>query len=389
MSGKIRLVENATDTQTRPTMSHRWLIFLAIALVIVVLLGIFLLSNSTALDGIKRFIHYNHMDSDAYADIPLENYGNSNFCLTDDFLCIGTQGQVTIYAEDGSVLSRHIGDFASAAFTSNSDHLLSYDIGGKHLAVLDTEGNLQFEMDTEGLIYDADLSQKGAVCVLTDSSECRAVLEVYNESGALLYRRNSKTNYLNACALSPNREFTAAATLGQENISFHATVQVFDTASDSVYAEIPLGSQLVYDLHFLDDQTICAVGENSLSFFSVDGTSLGEYSAERGELMAYSFGGDGFVSVLYDLFETAGRYHLLTLDHSGSVIASVSLDSTPLYLSANKEYVAVLCDMKLLILNRELEEQNTAPNSVWHTALIRSDGTAYCIASDEATLLIP
>lgn len=389
MSGKIRLVENATDTQTRPTMSHRWLIFLAIALVIVVLLGIFLLSNSTALDGIKRFIHYNHMDSDAYADIPLENYGNSNFCLTDDFLCIGTQGQVTIYAEDGSVLSRHIGDFASAAFASDSDQLLSYDIGGKHLAVLDTEGNLQFEMDTEGLIYDADMSQKGAVCILTDSSECRAVLEVYNESGALLYRRNSKTNYLNACALSPNREFAAAATLGQEDISFCTTVQIFDTASDSAYAEVPLGSQLVYDLHFLDNNTICAVGERSLSFFSTNGTLLGEYSAGQGELMAYSFGGDGFISVLYDLFESSGRYRLVTLDQSGNMIASASLDNTPLSLSANTEYVAVLCDMKLLIFNRELEEQNIVPNSVWHTALVRSDGTAYCIASDEATLLIP
>ena len=51
MSGKIRLVENATDTQTRPTMSHRWLIFLAIVLVVVVLLGLFLLSGSTALSA--------------------------------------------------------------------------------------------------------------------------------------------------------------------------------------------------------------------------------------------------------------------------------------------------------------------------------------------------
>ena len=58
MSGKIRLVENATDTQTRPTMSHRWLIFLAIVLVVVVLFGLFLLSGSTALDGIKRFFRY-------------------------------------------------------------------------------------------------------------------------------------------------------------------------------------------------------------------------------------------------------------------------------------------------------------------------------------------
>ena len=116
---------------------------------------------------------------------------------------------------------------------------------------------------------------------------------------------------------------------------------------------------------------------------------MGEYAADGGELLAYSFDGDGFVTALYDSFEADARYQLLTLDESGTVIAAVSLDNAPLSLSACKEYVAVLSDMKLQVFNRELKEQSTAPNSNWQTALIRSDGTAYCIASDEATLLIP
>lgn len=387
MSGKIRLVENATDTQTRPTMSHRWLIFLAIALVIIILLGLFLLSSSTALDGVKRFFRYSR--SKEYAAIPFENYGNSDFCLVNDRLAIGTQGQIALYDDDASVLGKNIADYVSPALLSTDAFLLSYDIGRNHLAQTDANGNLKFELDTAGRIYDADLSESGAVCVLTDSSDCRAVLEVYSESGALLFRRNSKTNYLNTCAISPDREFVAVTTLGQENISFASSAQIFETAADAVYAELPLGAQMIYDLRFLDSSTICAIGEKSLLFFTKSGELLGEYEADSGELIAYSFGGEGYVTALYDSFSSDGRYRLVTLDQAGARIASVSLDSTPISLSACKEYVAVLCEMKLLIFNRELEEQNTAPNSSWHTALVRSDGTAYCIAADEASLLIP
>ena len=389
MSGKIRLVENATDTQTRPTMSHRWLIFLAIVLVVVVLFGLFLLSGSTALDGIKRFFRYSGVDRETYGAIDFENFGSVDYCLLNDRLAIATQEQLTVYAQDGSVLARHPGSYTSAALAGSGKNLLAYDIGGKHLAVTDADGSLRFELEAAGLIYDAGLSESGAVCVLTESSTCRAVLEVYSGNGSLLFRRNSKTNYLNACALSPNHEFVAATTLGQEYIAFSASAQVFDTASDAVYAEISLGAQLIYDLQFLDESTLCAVGENALVFFTADGAILGEYAADGGELMAYSFGGDGFVTALYDSFEADGRYQLLTLDESGTVIAAVSLDNAPLSLSACKEYVAVLSDMKLQVFNRELKEQSTAPNSNWQTALIRSDGTAYCIASDEATLLIP
>lgn len=389
MSGKIRLVENATDTQTRPTMSHRWLIFLAIVLVVVVLLGLFLLSGSTALDGIKRFFRYGGVDRETYGAIDFDHFGSVECCLVNDRLAIATQEQLTVYAEDGAVLARHTGSYPSAALTSSEKYLLAYDIGGNHLAVTDADGKLRFELDASGLIYDAALAESGAVCVLTDSSSCRAVLEVYSKNGSLLFRRNSKTNYLNTCALSPNHEFVAATTLGQENIAFSASAQVFDTASDTVYAEIPLGAQLIYDLQFLDETTLCAVGENSLVFFTADGAILGEYAADDSELMAYSFGGDGYVAALYDSFNANGRYRLLTMDESGTVIAEASLDHTPLSLSACKEYVAVLSDMTLQIFNRELKEQNTAPNSIWQTVLIRSDGTAYCIAPDEASLLIP
>lgn len=388
MSDKIRLVENASDPHPHPAISRRWLIFLAIALGVILLLGWFLLSNSTQLDGVKRFFRYTGKAS-GYGSIKLEPLSNADYTLVKDHLVLGTQGSVTVFSDDGSVLGKLTNESVTPALRSQGSALLSYDIGGKHLAVLNSTGDTNYVLDTESRIYDADLSERGAVSLLTEGSDCRAVLKVYNHSGDLLFRRSSKTSYLNTCAISPDGSYVATTTLGQENLNFSCMAQIFETDSDSVYTELSLGNQIIYDLAFLDDSTLCAVGDGRMVFFHVNGEVVGEYAAATGKPLAYSFQGDGFVTVLFDSFESDNRYYLMLLDKTGKIISSVAMEEPPLSVSANGRYVAVLTESTLQIYNNELFLQNSTPNMGYLTACVRSDGTAFCISATKATLYIP
>lgn len=385
MSDKIQ--EERPAKAVKP--ARRWLIFILIVFVVVILFGLLLLSTGSSMDRVKRFFRYNGLKDGDYGNIKSEASGNMDCRTVGDCFAVGTQNALSLYAEDGTLLAQDTGTYTSPALLGTDECVLAYDIGGTHIAALHTDGKTCFSLDTDGLIYDADLASDGAACVLTEGSDCRAVLEVYRKDGTLLFRRNSKTNYLNACALSPNHEFAVVSTLGEDELSFSSTAQIFDTGSDSVYAEIPLGNQMIYDLFFVDDDTICAVGESELTFFLTEGIIIGDYAPESGSLISYSFGGDGFVTLLYDRFTETNRYCLVTVNGKSMPIASVYSDSTPLDISACGEYVSVLTNMNLLVYNRELDEQYTALNSVWKRACVRPDGTAYGIGSDEVTLFIP
>lgn len=388
MSDKISLVEQSTDHHQHPTLSRRWLLFIAICLTVFGLLGWFFLSTSTRLDGIKRYFRYNGL-KDGYGDVTFQRQDVSRFALLDDRLLHAAFGTATVYREEGEQLAKVSDGVSTPAVVCRGSRALIWDIGGEDIVLLSQDGTTLLSLCAEACLYDADLAKNGSFCILTEGNGSRAVLDLYNKNGKLLFRRISKSNYLNTCAISPDSSYVAATTLGQEDISFSSTVQIFHTASEDAPTELSLGGQLIYDLTFLDKQTLCALGERSLMFFSVDGTLLGQYTTEQGHPIACSFDGDGFVTVVFDLFDTGSSYRLLTLGREGTILSSTDLAERPLSVSANGRYVAVLTEHNLQVYDDALRLHFQTSNAAWLNALVRSDGTVYCLGSDFAKLYIP
>lgn len=379
--------EEPQDNQ--PSPKKRWLIFGIVFLLILVLLAWFLLSNSTALDGVKRFFRYFGKDDTQYGRLQFETYGTCSYALADERFAVATQSGATLFAPDGSALARVQGSFTNPAMKSADTYLLLYDIGGTRLVLLNSEGAALLDTTAAGKIYDAELSPKGYFSVLCEGEDSRATLTVYTNNGATPYRRNAKNHYLNTCAISPNGAYAAATTLGQQEISFVSTVQLLKTDEEEIAAEVSLGAQMIYDLRFLDNTRLCAIGEQTLVFFETDGTVLREYEVSDGILSGYSFDGDGFVTVIYDLYAVGGSSRLVTLDSEGNEIASVELDRFPTHLSACGGYVCVLNERELLIYDRSLNLRNKTENTGYLSAYVRSDGTALCVSTGEAVLYIP
>lgn len=385
---EIEIVEQ-TEEAKKTSSKKRWLIFGGVLLLILLLLAWFLLASSTTLDGVKRFFRYLGKDDAQYGSLQFETYGTCSYALTDGRFAVATQSGATLYAEDGSALCRVQGSFVNPAMKSTGELLLVYDIGGTRLVLLNSEGKTLLDTTVTDAIYDAELSTEGYISVLYAGEDCRAHLAVLTENGNTTYLRSSKTHYLSTCAVSPDGNLAAATTLGQKDIQFVSTIQLYQTNQEEIAAEIPLGAQMVYDLRFLDGSTLCAVGEQNIAFFETGGTCIGEYTVDDGVLAGYCFDGDGFVTLLYDLYEAGGGSRLVTLDKHGGEIATAVFDGSASHLSACGDYVAVLTEQKLLIYNRKLSLQNSTDNSGYLAAYVRADGTAMCVSSGEAELYIP
>lgn len=385
MSDKISLVEQSTDHHQHPTLPYRWLLFIGICLAVFALVGWFFLSTSTRLDGVKRYFRYRGV-SDDYGAVSFAREDASAFALLDDELLHAAFRTATLSHTDGTSLTL-TEEISDPALVCRSGRALLWEPGGRELCVLSSGGVLT-ALQTEQSVLSADLSKSGSLCVLTAGSGSRANLDLYNRDGRLLFRRISKSSYLSACAVSPNGQYVATIALGQEDVSFSSTAQIFYTASEDAPAQLPLGDELIYALTFLDKTTLCAAGEESLFFFSVDGTLLGQYRAAQGRPVAYSLDGDGFVAVCFDLLDAEG-YRLVTLDKSGRELASAGLAERPLSLSTNGRYTAVLTEHRLMIYDNYLLLHSQTANTNWLSALVRSDGTAYCLGSDFAKLYIP
>lgn len=378
MSDNVQPLFGAQPPKKQRGKRH-WGLFLAILLLVLVLLVVYLLTCTTTLDRLKRYVRY--LGDDVHS-ITFDAQGTTCFLPVNDGLAVASQSGLTLFDSDGSVLAQLEAAFSAPALEAVNGRLLLHDIGGTFFCVLTSEGKLLHELTAGGVIYDAALSASGGCAVLCAGTDSRAVLELYDKNGALLYRRSTKAHYLNTCALSPDGTLAAVSTLGQDGLEFCSSVQLLHTDSDAIAAENDLGTELVYDLAFLDANTLCAVCENSLCFFDTSGTQLGKYAEPDGALADFCIG-SGRVRAVYECY--SGPYVLAAPEGN----RTVALSGAPLHLSICGSYTAVLTEAELCIYDDALNLLNQTENTGFSHAFVRADGSALCIADGSAKLYIP
>lgn len=377
------IIEVKTEETAEPKKSRRWLLFAAIALAIVLLLVWFLWTQTSSLDGLKRFVRYSGKHYESFSvRVP-----DAGACvIADDRLCTASQEGLSVYRADGKLVARTDTPWSGPTLKAAGGRLLCYEVGGYLLTVCNTNGEEVFSLHADGRIYDAEIAKSGAVCVLTEGSGCRAVLQTYSKSGDLLFRHESRSRYLNACALSPDAGHAAVNALGQEDVRFASAALLFETDSSDAPAVLSLDAQMIYDMAFLDDNRVCAVGESSLQFFTAEGNLLREYQMQSGSLSAYRFA-KGVVAAAYDLY--SGGSALVLLDAQGKELSYLELDDTILHLSLCGDYISVLTERELRIYDRSAHLCGRTENPGWQAALARSDGTAFCLTGHSAELYVP
>ena len=286
---------------------RRWPLYLLAVLIVLALLAAFLLTKTHVLDGLKRSLRYLGKNGENYGSVSFETLGSTAYGQLNGGLGVATGSSVTLFSEEGKQLGSEQHAMTAPVICTGQDRLLCYDAGGNYLTVLDKSGSAVFSQTPEQTIFDADLSSGGYSAMLTAGDSGRSLLQVYDPNGSLLYKRSTKSHYLSACAVSPDGSHAAAVALGQADITFSASLQLYRTDSEEIAAECALGSEMPYDIAFVTDSVVCAVSEDRVRFFAADGTECGVYVAENGRIADYHFGGDGFVTVLVDPYETSSR----------------------------------------------------------------------------------
>lgn len=386
MSNHIQPVPNSgAPVKTRRGL-RLWLIFGGILLAVVILLAIFLLSKSTALDRLKRSIRYLGHDETVFT---YDTNGLASAALIDGDPAICDQNGITLFTDEGQELSSLKRNLYTPVLQASDDRLLLHDIGGTTALVLDSEGVLLTELSISGQIIDAALSAADRFAVLSTADTANSILEVYYSDGTLLFRRTAKAHFLNACALSPDGSYVAAVLMEQRNVSFTSTVQLFRTDAEDPIAEVPTDCGLVFDLAFVDNDTLCAVGTYGLTFLDTEGNIVCEYSFQDAGLTGYCIA-DGQIALTLDTYDLSARYRLVLLDAQGHETAARTLNEGADAVSLHGRYVAVLGDTTVQIYTTALATVATEENGGAYTAVqVRTDGTAILMGDQQAMLLIP
>ncbi len=385
-------------TRIYPDRSRRKrnLILRVLSLIVLVALvigavALVLFWDDMSLDGLRRFIKYlNVSQSEADGRFSYDQHSSNVYVAAGSGLAVASVGGLTLYDDNGDALYTVSSGMSSPAVSSGDDVTIAYDIGGTSLLAVSASHGVTAEITTGGALLDADISAGDTICYCAVEDGVRTVLTVLDDSQQEIYKWRSSSSYLTPCAVSENGSQAVAVSIGQSAHTYESTLLLFDTASQDAPASVSLGDLLVYDLDYVSDTVICAIGETEAVFVQTDGTLAGRYDYSTRYLKDFAFGGDGFLVLSLNEYQAGSRYSIATVDAATLEVCEVYIGAEILSISASGGYLAVLTVDGLTVYTGSLERYaGTADTGSATRVLMRPDGTALLLSGSTASLFIP
>lgn len=374
----------------RKTLVKRIVIFAVLVAAVCSAVGLILFQDSINFDALRRWVKYFNIRDEGTQDLYAFDAHNSNrYGSAGGGLAVASVGGLVYYQDNGVERFSLQSQLSLPQLRTAGKVMLAYDVGGTTLLAADPNGQ-RASVTADQAILDADLAPNGSFCYSSSLSGYKSVLTVYNSAGTLAYRWLSSTTYMPTCAISDKGTMLAAVGLGASGGAFESNLYFFRTDSESVYSVTSLGNTLIYDLFFVDGDTVCVLGETAAYLVGADGTVENEYPYPEPYLKDYDTGGDGFLTLALNMYRAGNRNSLVTMDDKGRELATLYLGQEILDLSAAGNYIAVLTADRLTVYNRNLEVYaETVDIGAATSALMRSDGSVLLLGAGKGWLYLP
>ncbi len=355
---------------------HRIWLFLTAALLTIGIVCLVVFGGMRVLDQAIRLVRY----SGDHTAFSFDAHNTNSYRSFHDGMVIASVSGLMAFDENGTETAAIQNQMAQPVLLTNDTVATAYGIGDSTICSLHYKKGVRDQITVPGTLLDAHLSGDSCIAYSSVQPGYKTVLTALNSAGTEIYSWYSSTRFFSQCAISQDASLLGAIALGQSGSGFDSSCVLFATDREEPVAELSLGSDLIYELDFVSDHKLCAVGETALHFFRDDGTGLSEYPYDGGELLYYDLQADSFAAIVRNMNQAGSRYEITTVGHDGVELASLSVDAEILDISANGRYLAVLTTDRLCVYDSRLRPTLSEENVGFATQV--------CVQKDGAALLI-
>ena len=320
-------------------------------LLIMAALLVFVYRDAFSSDNLRQLFARENSVTPARDAFTYETGAEQVFAPAGDGLAVACSSSVQLLDDKGQTVYKQVVSFDLPAVFACSEQALFCDLGGTDCIVADMEGGSK-NLGGNREILSASMNDSGWFSLVTAEPGYKGLVSVYSADCEKRFEWWSGAGYVLRAVVSPDNRNLAVLSAEKEG----SYLRFFALNSEKVQAELLLENLLFYDLYYLNDNTLCMIGDSGLYYVSTDGTVKHEYLFNGSYLLDYEFN-QNFIAVFLSNYHSGAGGKLLTLDQKASVLGVQALDRDVISLSAVGKQLLVMTGGGLVLYDQALVRQ--------------------------------
>jgi len=320
-------------------------------LLVMLALLVFVYRDALSGDNLRQLFARENSVTPARDAFTYETGAEQVFAPAGDGLAVACGSSVQLLNAKGQTVYKQVVSFDLPAVFACEQQALFCDLGGTDCIVADMEGN-STSLGSSREILSASMNSSGWFSLVTAEPGYKGLVSVYSAECEKRFEWWSGAGYVLRAIVSPDNRSLAVLSAEKDG----TTLRLFSLNSDAVQAELLLEDQLFYDLYYLNDSTLCIIGDSGLYYVGTDGAIKQEYLFNGNYLLDYEFH-QNFVAVFLSSYHSGAGGTLLTLDQKGTVLGTLALSRDVISLSASGKQLLVMTGGSLVLYDHALVRQ--------------------------------
>lgn len=327
------------DKENKKSLSYKKIILVAMVFVLLIAI-VFVVFNRFSCVGCSSYNQGSTL-------FPLSLKGslvtNGNFDTYSGGFAYVSDTHYAVYDNSGEEMYNSQVSFNDPVLKLNyNGTAVIYDLGGHKYSLYSGE-ELVHSGETDTKMYLADVTPELKFATVTESRDYKAKLSVYSNDHTPLYGYSFEEYYITAMALNSDATGAVACGVTAVNGIEKSVVYVFDFTEEKPLAFHEFSSDIVFDCEYLDDGSVCVIGESaSYVINGRDFSKLAKNSYSQMTLTSYDINTDTGELLLSLSRSGDGRNcTIMCIGKSGSVNSKITTDYAADFISSYKNRVAI------------------------------------------------
>ena len=262
--------------------------------------------------------------------------------------CLSTTNSLISFKKDGSIIDVTKTGYSAPVTKSSGKYCISFERSTGKFSVTDKKG-LVFSDQLDGEIVNADIASNGNYLIVSRKSLTSLLVTVYSDKQGVLFQWECNESYITDCAISSGGRNFAVASFDVVSGEQKSQVLFFSIKSVGVDKTVETGSDIIYDLKFLNNDSLGIFTDKCYLIAATSGDDIKKCDYEYDTVSGFTFGENDNAAVLKASFGSLDENEISVFDRNANEIFRQAVSENVIDFCFDKSFVYVMTSCKISV----------------------------------------